>query len=103
MGGRAKDNRNGVVLFVFLDDRKMFIQAGYGLKALCRTRLHSTSPSGTSNRDFRANDFEGGLTAGIDLIFKAIRGEYKGTGRANPERHSENGNTAGLLVFFSLY
>src|SRR5204863_8449176 len=27
-----KDRRNGVVLFVFADDRKMFIQVGYGLE-----------------------------------------------------------------------
>ncbi|MDQ2919322.1 MAG: TPM domain-containing protein, partial [Verrucomicrobiota bacterium] len=31
-GVGQKDRRNGAVLFVFKDDRKMFIQVGYGLE-----------------------------------------------------------------------
>src|SRR3984893_4489102 len=31
-GVGQKDRRNGVVLFVFVQDRKMFIQVGYGLE-----------------------------------------------------------------------
>ena len=27
-----KDKKNGIVLFVFVQDRKMFIQVGYGLE-----------------------------------------------------------------------
>ena len=49
---------------------------------------------------FRANDFEGGLAAGIDLIFKAIRGEYKGSGKTVRESGSSQNNPAGLLIFF---
>ncbi|MDQ2824997.1 MAG: hypothetical protein M3R29_06080, partial [Verrucomicrobiota bacterium] len=38
---------------------------------------------------FRANDYEGGLAAGIDSICKAIRGEYKGSGKTVLERRSQ--------------
>ena len=31
-GVGQKERRNGVVLFVFIQDRKMFIQVGYGLE-----------------------------------------------------------------------
>jgi uncharacterized protein len=31
-GVGQKDKRNGAVLFVFIEDRKMFIQVGYGLE-----------------------------------------------------------------------
>src|SRR5262249_14165107 len=31
-GVGQKERRNGVVLFVFIEDRKMFIQVGYGLE-----------------------------------------------------------------------
>ena len=33
-GVGQKDRRNGVVLFVFIEDRKMFIQVGYGLEGV---------------------------------------------------------------------
>lgn len=94
-----KDNRNGVVLFVFLDDRKMFIQVGYGLEGALPDATAFDITERNIKPHFRTNDYEGGLTIGVDLICKAIRGEYKGSGRANAERHSETGNTAGLLVF----
>lgn len=34
VGQKGKDN--GAVLFVFIQDRKMFIQTGYGLEGQCR-------------------------------------------------------------------
>jgi uncharacterized protein len=72
------DKRNGAVLFVFIDDRKMFIQAGYGLEgALPDVTAFDITERHIKPR-FRAGDYVGGLDEGIDLILKAIRGEYKG-------------------------
>ena len=70
-----KGRNNGVVFFVFVDDHRMRIQPGYGLEgALPDITCNEIIRDAVAPR-FRANDFEGGLAAGIDLIFKAIRGE----------------------------
>jgi uncharacterized protein len=97
------DRRNGVVLFVFVDDRKMFIQVGYGLEgALPDITAFDITERHIKPR-FRTGDYEGGLVTGVDLICKAIRGEYKGTGRTNAERRGNSGsNPVGLLVFLFL-
>jgi uncharacterized protein len=101
-GVGQKDRRNGVVLFVFVEDRKMFIQVGYGLEgALPDVTAFDITERHIKPR-FRVRDYDGGLTVGVDLIRKAIRGEYKGSGRTNAERSgrsNESGSTAGLLVF----
>ena len=101
-GVGQKDRRNGAVLFVFVEDRKMFIQVGYGLEgALPDVTAFDITERHIKPR-FRAKDYDGGLTVGVDLIRKAIRGEYKGSGKTNAERgsrSSEGGGTAGLLVF----
>lgn len=98
-GVGQKDRRNGVVLFVFVDDRKMFIQVGYGLEgALPDVTAFDITERQIKPR-FRVNDYEGGLATGVDLICKAIQGEYKGTGRTNAETGHKNGSGAGLLVF----
>src|SRR5438552_5367941 len=101
-GVGQKDRRNGAVLFVFVQDRKMFIQVGYGLEgALPDVTAFDITERHIKPR-FRVKDYDGGLTVGVDLIRKAIRGEYKGSGRTNAERGSrsnESGGTAGLLVF----
>src|SRR5215469_6632448 len=66
-GVGQKDRRNGVVLFVFVDDRKMFIQVGYGLEgALPDVTAFDITERQIKPR-FRVNDYDGGLATGVDL------------------------------------
>lgn len=72
-----KEYDNGAVLFVFVEDRKLRIEVGYGLEgalpdALCRRILDDEVVP-----RFRAGDWTGGLEAGIDAILAATRGEYR--------------------------
>jgi uncharacterized protein len=87
-GVGQKEQRNGVVLFVFTQDRKMFIQVGYGLEGALPDLTAFDITEYRIKPHFRNNDYEGGLGEGIDSIFKAIRGEYKGTGKTVQERRS---------------
>lgn len=91
------DKRNGAALFVFIDDRKMFIQVGYGLEGV----LPDITAFDITERHikplFRANDYTGGLAAGIDLMMKAIRGEYKGDGKTNLEKKANGNSGLGVL------
>ena len=83
-----KDRRNGAVLFVFVQDRKMFIQVGYGLEGALPDVTAFDITERHIKPHFRTGDYEGGLATGIDLICKAIRGEYKGTGKTSADRSS---------------
>jgi uncharacterized protein len=75
-----KDKNNGAVLFVFVQNHKMFLEVGYGLEgvlpdALCKRILdEQVSPR------FKTGDYDGGLTAGVQAILAATKGEYKGNG-----------------------
>ena len=86
-------------MLVFIADRKVSIQVGYGLEGALPDitaydiREYHISPH------FRKGDYEGGLAEGIDSIFKAIRGEYKGSGKTALERR---GNAPGLNFLFFL-
>jgi len=97
-GVGQKDRRNGVVLFVFIEDRKMFIQVGYGLEGVLPDATAFDITERHIKPLFRAGNDEAGLATGIDLICKAIRGEYKGSGKTVAERHS-GGGFSGVLPF----
>jgi uncharacterized protein len=97
-GVGQKQQRNGVVLFVFTQDRKMFIQAGYGLEGALPDLTAFDITEYRIKPHFRNNDYEGGLAEGIDSIFKAIRGEYKGSGKTVAERH-RNAPAPSFLFF----
>jgi uncharacterized protein len=97
-GVGQKDRRNGVVLFVFTEDRKMFIQVGYGLEGALPDITAFDITEYNIKPYFRVGDYDGGLATGIDLILKAIRGEYKGSGKTVAEQH-RGGGALKLLPF----
>jgi uncharacterized protein len=94
-----KDKKNGAVLFVFVQDHKMFLQTGYGLEgalpdALCKRIIdQEIAPR------FKAGDFDGGLTAGVTAIIQATKGEYKGNGTTVGDSHShQNGGGIAPII-----
>ena len=95
------DRRNGTVLFVFIADRKMFIQVGYGLEGALPDATAFDITERRIKPHFRTQDYEGGLAIGIESIGKAINGEYIGTGRTNAESNRpKSGNLPCILIFF---
>ena len=87
-----KDNNNGAVLFVFVQDHKMFLQVGYGLEGVLPDALCKRIIDEQISPRFKVGDFDGGLTAGVQSILAATKGEYKGTGMTVAEQqiHSTN-------------
>src|SRR2546422_6629945 len=83
-GVGQKERRNGVLLFVFIQDRKMFIQVGYGLEGALPDITAFDITEYHIKPLFRNGNYEGGLATGIDLICKAIRGEYKDQEKPSP-------------------
>lgn len=70
------NNDNGVLLLISINDRKMRIEVGEGLEgplpdALCsRIIRNEIAPA------FRRQDYDAGITAGVNSIMLAIKGEY---------------------------
>lgn len=92
--GRAKLD-NGAVLFVFVQDRKVRIEVGYGLEgALPDVTAHRIIEEQITPR-FRAGDYAGGLEAGVGAIIAATRGEYK----AEPRPAAGGGGGEGIDVW----
>jgi uncharacterized protein len=68
---------NGVILLVFLEDRELRMEVGYGLEG----RLPD-GVAGAIIRDeiaprFREQRYADGIDAGLHAIFRAIAGEYR--------------------------
>src|SRR5437016_7871028 len=68
-----KERRNGVVLFVFIQDHKISIQVGYGLEGALPDATAFDITEYKIKPQLIAGDYEGGVRIGIDSIFKAIR------------------------------
>jgi uncharacterized protein len=100
-GVGQKMQRNGVVLLVFTADRKMSIQVGYGLEGVLPDITAYDIRANHIQPYFRSGDYERGLATGIDLICKAIRGEYKGSEKTVAEERGNAG--APSFLFFIIF
>jgi len=102
VGCWAKGERNGVVLFVFTQDRKMFIQVGYGLEgALPDPNLRSTSRNTGSNRIFGTTITKAVWPKGSIRSSKRFAANTRGTGKTVAERH-RNAPAPSFLFFIIL-
>jgi uncharacterized protein len=96
--GQAGRN-NGAVLFAFMQEHQLYIQVGYGLE--------SVLPDATAKRiiereivpRFRAGDIDGGMTAAVEAMIAATKGEYKGTGRTQTDNDPQSSVARGGITF----
>jgi uncharacterized protein len=91
-GVGQKGKNNGVTLFVFIQDRKMYINVGKGLeKALPDATCQQILDTKISPR-FKQKDFGGGLHAGVAAIIAATKRAYQGNGHTMTELQNINTN-----------
>ena len=79
VGQAGKDN--GVVLFVFKDDHKLFIATGRGMEGALPDVTGKQIIESEIVPHFKTGDFAGGIDAGVSAIMAATKGEYHGTGK----------------------
>ena len=97
------DRNNGAVLFVFLGDREMFIQVGYGLEGALPDALAKRIIEESIIPYFRTGDIAQGMAAGVDAMIAATQGEYTGSGRANgDDRRSNRRSSSVFEIIFIL-
>ena len=92
VGQAGKDN--GAGLFVFLEQREIFLQVGYGLEPVLTDATAKQIVENELIPYFRQNKIDEGMRASVVAMIAATKGEYKGTGRI----HAENGGAGGKNV-----
>lgn len=71
-----KERDNGVLLLIAVNDRKMRIEVGYGLEGALPDITCNQIIRNEIAPEFRRNDYDAGVQAGINAIISAIGGEY---------------------------
>ena len=98
-----KDKNNGAVLFVFTQDRKLFLTTGYGLEGALPDALCKRIIEDEIKPHFKAGHFDAGLTAGVNAILAAAKGEYKGSGQTHRRHSDDSRSDPGMILFLILF
>jgi uncharacterized protein len=83
-GQKGKDN--GVVLFVFINDRKDYIAVGRGLEGALTDALTTNIRLDVIEPRFKQGDYAGGIEAGVKSIIGAAKGEFTGNDSTDNDR-----------------
>ena len=94
---------NGAVLFVFIQDHNMRIDVGYGLEGALPDSICKRIIDEQIAPRFRQGDYAGGLTAGVNSLLQAARGEYKGTGQTANSQKQHFVRYLPLVVFLAFF
>jgi len=98
IGQKSLDN--GVIFLVFVDDRKMRLEVGYGLEPKLTDALSSQILRQVVAPQFREGKIADGIAAGLDAIEQVIAGTYHAQAAPPPSHGSDGrGLMAGILLF----
>lgn len=100
VGQKGRDN--GLVLFVFVGDRKMRLEVGYGLEGVLPDALADRIIEDEIAPQFRAGKYGDGLLRGVDAVIQATRGEYRPLGKRGELTPLMMVFIGGVLAFFVL-
>ncbi len=102
LGKEEKDN--GALLLIVVDDHKMRIETGYGLEGVLTDAVCSRIIRNELAPNFRQDNYEAGVSSGIEAMIGAIGGEYTGEmdGSENPELGWKERILIGLFIFVIL-
>lgn len=96
-GVGQKGRNNGAVLFIFSQDRKLFLQVGYGLEGAIPDALGKRIIENEIVPAFKRGHFSTGVARGVHAIMAASRGEYKGTGKTVYQFRNEQQKQAFII------
>jgi uncharacterized protein len=92
IGEKGKDN--GILIILAKDDRKIFINTGYGIEHKLTDFLSRRIVEREILPYFKQGNFYSGLDSGVEAIFKVMQGEYKGS-----RKKSKKGGDFAFVVF----
>ncbi len=96
VGQKGKDN--GAVLFIFIKEHKTWIEVRPGLEGPLPDATCKDIVSDLIKPKFQQTppDYDGGLTAAVEAMIQATKGEYKGTGHtANQDQNGYSNDSTG--------
>lgn len=99
--GLAEEN-NGVLLTIFISDRKLRIETGYGLEDVLTDAQAGTVINDYIVPFFRQEQYFDGINSGLDVIISATEGKFQIPVRQSRRNATDDGDSEFpfLIIFF---
>jgi uncharacterized protein len=101
IGQKGKDN--GAILIVSKQERKIGIEAGYGLEGKLTDLMAGRIIDRVIKPRFSKGDFDEGFIAGVSSMIDATRGEFKAEQRPVQRRQKGISPVLSIILFFAIF
>jgi len=98
LGGAEKDD--GLLLFIAKDDRRSWIQVGYGLEGTIPDVVASRLQSDVMTPYFKQGDFYGGINAVVDGVYARVSGDASLASAPASNANGQMGESVLVFAFF---
>ncbi len=100
-----KDKNNGILLAIFVNDRKIRIEVGYGLEGAVPDITAKQIIDNEIKPALKVNNYYKAVDAGINALMQATKGEYTGTGKSAYKYRTGRSSTKNAFagLFFMLF
>ncbi len=96
---------NGALLIISTKDRKIRIEVGYGLEGTLTDLMAGRIIGNIIAPQFKAGNFDRGVTDGVQSMIQVVRGEFKATERVRSPASRKSpwqGNLYSIIIFLFL-
>lgn len=100
IGQKGKDN--GVLLIVAKAERQIRIEVGMGLQGVLPDITSARIIREVMRPHMKASNFDQGITAGVDAIMAATKGEFKGSGQPQRKYGHKKSSSSSLGILFAV-
>ncbi len=91
-----KGKNNGLLIYIAIDDHKIWIQNGYGMEGAITDLLSKRIIEENIKPNFKQKQYFQGLDEATDIIIKAASGEYV---NEEPLHKKKKGPSTGTIIF----
>jgi uncharacterized protein len=98
VGQKSRDN--GIILAVFMEERKIRIEVGYGLEDMVPDAVAIQIAQNLISPYFKEGQYQQGIFEGVRALMQAAAGKFDGLGKKTRKNNEKNGFPFVLLVFF---
>ncbi len=93
----TKGKNNGLLIYIAINDHKIWIQNGYGMEGTVTDALSKRIIEENIKPNFKAQQYYQGLSEATDIIIRAASGEYINDA---PKHGRKKGSPSPLSIFF---
>lgn len=98
-----EDKDNGVILLLAKQERKIRIEVGTGLQGALPDITAAQIIRNVMAPHLKTGNYDAGITAGLDAIIAATKGEFKATAADRKAARKQPSSGAGLLLILLLF